>query len=204
VLAASNDEVEGSNNATLIASFATTFLMILFAYRSLAAALLLIVSLGTATLISLAYMYFAGIGFDVNTLPVQALGVGVGVDYALYIMDRVVRERQRGFDREESIRIAIKTTGMAVFFTGTTLVGGIIFWYFLSSLRFSADMSLLLSIILTGNLIGAVLLVPSLATLFRPSFAVVGVPEKPALAAEGDRDEGTRPGPGAMPDPRRV
>jgi predicted RND superfamily exporter protein len=201
VLAASNDEVEGSNNATLIASFLTTFVVIYFSYRSLSVAVLLIVSLSTATLISLAYMYFAGIGFDVNTLPVQALGVGVGVDYALYIMDRVVRERQRGHGPAQALQIAIRTTGMAVFFTGTTLVGGIIFWFFLSSLRFSADMSLLLSIILIGNLLGATLLVPALTTLFRLQFAVA--PHGAPLAG-GERDEGTGPDPGAMPDPRRV
>jgi uncharacterized protein len=131
----------------------------------------MIISLGTASVVSLAYMYFTHIGFDVNTLPVQALGVGVGVDYALYIMDRVVHERQRGHSIDESIQIAIKTTGMAVFFTASTLVGGIIFWYFISSLRFAADMSLLLSVVLTGNMIGAMLLVPALTSFFRPNFA---------------------------------
>ena len=174
VLAASNDEVEGSNNATLIAEFATTFLVIWISYQSFSIALYMIISLGTASVISLAYMYFADIGFDVNTLPVQALGVGVGVDYALYIMDRVVHERKRGHDVVEALQIAIKTTGMAVFFTSSTLVGGIIFWYFISSLRFTADMSLLLSIVLIGNLIGAMLLVPAFTAVFRPDFATAG------------------------------
>ena len=174
VLAASNDEVEGSNNATLIAEFVMTFLVIWISYQSFAIALYMIISLGTASVISLAYMYFANIGFDVNTLPVQALGVGVGVDYALYIMDRVVHERKRGHDVVEALQIAIKTTGMAVFFTSSTLVGGIIFWYFISSLRFTADMSLLLSIVLIGNLIGAMLLVPAFTAVFRPDFATSG------------------------------
>ena len=178
VLGASNDEVEGSNNATLLASFSTTFLIILISYRSLAIAVLLVVSLGTATLVSLAYMYFANIGFDVNTLPVQALGVGVGVDYALYLMDRVVHERKRGHDVDESLRIAITTTGMAVFFTGSTLIGGIIGWYFISSLRFAADMSLLLSIVLGVNMVGAILLVPSFTSLFKPGFATAGKAEE--------------------------
>ena len=178
VLAASNEEVEGSNNATLIASFLTTFLIVWISYRSAAIATFMIISLGTASVVSLAYMYFTHIGFDVNTLPVQALGVGVGVDYALYIMDRVVHERQRGHDVVESIQIAIKTTGMAVFFTASTLVGGIIGWYFISSLRFAADMSLLLSVVLTGNMIGAMLLVPALTAFFRPDFATeAGKPE---------------------------
>ncbi len=171
VLAASNDEVEGSNNATLIASFMTTFLIVWISYGSFSIALYMIISLGTAALISLAYMYWTGIGFDVNTLPVQALGVGVGVDYALYIMDRVVHERKRGHDVVEAVRIAIQTTGMAVFFTASTLVGGIIFWYFISSLRFAADMSLLLSVVLIGNMIGAMLLVPAFTSVFRPQFA---------------------------------
>jgi predicted RND superfamily exporter protein len=181
VLAASNEEVEGSNNATLIASFVTTFLIVWVSYRSAAIALYMILSLGTACVVSLAYMYFANIGFDVNTLPVQALGVGVGVDYALYIMDRVVHERQRGHPLVEAVQIAIKTTGMAVFFTASTLVGGIIFWYFISSLRFAADMSLLLSVVLTGNMIGAMLLVPALTVFFEPRFATeAGKPDTQA------------------------
>jgi len=171
VLGASNDEVEGSNNATLIASFTAIFLVIVITYRSFAIGGLLCISLGTATLVSLAYMYFANIGFDVNTLPVQALGVGVGVDYGLYLMDRIVHERKRGHDLDEAIRVAITTTGMAVFFTGSTLVGGIIFWYFISSLRFAADMSLLMSIVLGANMVGAMLLVPSMTSRFKPSFA---------------------------------
>jgi predicted RND superfamily exporter protein len=171
VLGASNDEVEGSNNATLIASFTAIFLVIVLTYRSLAIGFLLCISLGTATLVSLAYMYFANIGFDVNTLPVQALGVGVGVDYGLYLMDRMVHERKRGHDIDESIRISITTTGMAVFFTGSTLVGGIIFWYFISSLRFAADMSLLMSIVLGANMVGAMLLVPAMTSMFKPEFA---------------------------------
>jgi hypothetical protein len=130
-------------------------------------------------------MYFTGIGFDVNTLPVQALGVGVGVDYALYIMDRVVHERKRGHSVVEAVRIAIQTTGMAVFFTASTLVGGIIFWYFISSLRFAADMSLLLSVVLIGNMIGAMLLVPAFTAVFRPEFAsAAGAEEAPAAQSK--------------------
>ncbi len=168
VLAASNDEVEGSNNATGIAAFVSTMFVIIATYRSLAIALLMVASLGTASLVSLAFMYFANIGFDVNTLPVQAIGVGMGVDYALYIMDRVVHERRRGHDLVESLRIAIRTTGMAVFFTGSTLFLGIILWWPLSSLRFAGDMSVLISILLVMNMLGAIFLVTSLVSLFKP------------------------------------
>ena len=72
---------------------------------------------------------------------------------------------------DEAIRVAITTTGMAVFFTGSTLVGGIIFWYFISSLRFAADMSLLMSIVLGANMVGAMVLVPAMTSMFKPGFA---------------------------------
>jgi len=207
VLGASNDEVEGSNNATLIASFVTVFLVVLVSYRSLGVSVLMILSLGTASLVSLAYMHFANIGFDVNTLPVQALGVGVGVDYALYIMDRVTRERRRGLSLDDAVRTAIKTTGMAVFFTGSTLVGGIVFWVFISSLRFSADMSLLLSILLIGNMLGAILLVPAFTCLFKPRFAVqCGASDATSHRSEGELHaiSGAATRTHAEPDPRRV
>jgi predicted RND superfamily exporter protein len=187
VLGASNDEVEGSNNATLIASFSAIFLVIVLTYRSFAVGFLLCLSLGTATLVSLAYMWWADIGFDVNTLPVQALGVGVGVDYGLYLMDRMGHERKRGHSLDEAIRISITTTGMAVFFTGSTLVGGIIFWYFISSLRFAADMSLLMSIVLATNMVGAMVLVPALTHLFQPAFATSETRKEIAEAQERAR-----------------
>jgi hypothetical protein len=82
-----------------------------------------------------------------------------------------VGKGDRGHSLDESIRISITTTGMAVFFTGSTLVGGIIFWYFISSLRFAADMSLLMSIVLAANMVGAMILVPSMTSLFKPQFA---------------------------------
>jgi len=190
VMAASNEEVELSNNAMLTACFVAYFGMILFTYRSLGMAVLLITSLGTAALVSMAYMWFANMGFDVNTLPVQALGIGIGDDYALYIMDRVVRERREGHHLGTAVRTAIQTTGMAIFFTGTTLVAGVGFWYFLSSLRFAADMSLLLSILLITNLFGAILLIPAFTMLFRPSFVhVEATPEGApgAVATAPDR-----------------
>jgi predicted RND superfamily exporter protein len=179
LLAASNQEVARSNNAVLITCFTAYFLMILVSYRSLGMAVLLLTSLGTAALVSIAFMWVRNMGFDVNTLPVQALGVGIGDDYALYIMDRVMRERKRGHGLLESVHTAIRTTGMAIFFTGTTLVGGIIFWYFLSSLRFAAEMSLLLSVLLVANLFGAIVLVPAFTALFKPRYVHVEVSEAP-------------------------
>jgi len=165
VLAASIDEIGASSDMSIVIVFVTTFLVILLSYRSLVISFLLIASLATASLAALAVQAVAGIAIDVNTLPVQAIGVGVGIDYALYLVDRVLQERARHPSRVLAVQHAIRTTGLAIGFTASTLLVGIVFWIPISSLRFSAEMSLLLSILMGVNALAAVLLVPAMIVL---------------------------------------
>jgi predicted RND superfamily exporter protein len=117
-------------------------------------------------------MALKGVGLAVNTLPVQSVGVGIGVDYAIYIVDRIQQEvaETRG-DLDEAIRRAISTTGMAVSFTATTVVAGIVLWVF-SNLRFQAEMAQLLVIVMVVNMLGAISLVPAFYSIVRPRFAM--------------------------------
>jgi predicted RND superfamily exporter protein len=170
ILAASNEEIGASHSVGLAVVFLATFLIITLSYRSFLVGGLLIVSLATAALAALAVQTAFGIGVNVNTLPVQAIGVGVGVDYAIYIVDRILQERANGLERRDAIARGIRTTGLAIAFTASTLIAGIIFWIPISSLRFSAEMSLLLSILMTVNALGAVLLVPALLSVVPESW----------------------------------
>jgi predicted RND superfamily exporter protein len=115
-------------------------------------------------------MAVRGVGLNINTLPVQAVGVGIGVDYAIYIVDRIRQEVASSGNLDEAIRTAVKTTGMAVTFTGTTVVGGIGFWVF-SNLRFQAEMAQLLIVLMVINMFAAVTLVPALYSILRPGVA---------------------------------
>jgi predicted RND superfamily exporter protein len=138
-------------------------------YRSPLAGAVIVFSLACGTIFSVAFMALRGNGLNVNTLPVQSVGVGIGVDYSIYITDRIRQEYSWCGDLNMGIRRAIRTTGMAVSFTATTLVGGIVWWSF-SNLRFQAEMAQLLSILMVVNMIGAIFLVPSLFSIFRPRF----------------------------------
>jgi predicted RND superfamily exporter protein len=104
--------------------------------------------------------------------------VGIGVDYAIYVVDRIRQEVRRVGDVDEAIRIAIRTTGMAVTFTATTVVGGIAFWIF-SNLRFQAEMAQMLIVLMIFNLIGAITVVPALYSILRPK--VVAAPLEEGL-----------------------
>jgi hypothetical protein len=169
MLAAINEEVERGHVANILLIFLIVFTFVSVSYRSPAAGGVIVFSLASATMFSLAYMALRENGLNVNTLPVQSVGVGIGVDYAIYVTDRIRQEYSWTGDLDEGIRRAIRTTGMAVSFTATTLVGGIVWWSF-SNLRFQAEMAQLLSILMVVNMIGAIFLVPCLFSILRPKF----------------------------------
>jgi len=106
-------------------------------------------------------MAIYGIGLKVNTLPVVALGVGIGVDYGIYIYNRLDILLKEGFDLREAYYRTLRVTGRAVIFTGFTLGAGVGTWAF-SSLQFQADMGILLSFIFLANMVAAITLIPAL------------------------------------------
>jgi predicted RND superfamily exporter protein len=110
------------------------------------------------------------IGLDVNTLPVLAIGTGVGIDYAIYLASRVREEFSRFNDYQGALAAAVETTGRAIFLTGSALVAGMIPWYLLSSLRFQANMGLLIGFLMITNMVAALIIVPLLVSLCKPKF----------------------------------
>ncbi|MDP6980935.1 MAG: MMPL family transporter [Myxococcota bacterium] len=170
ILAAVNDEVERSHVANIILIFVVIFVLHSVTYQSVPSGAIILLQIVTATMLSLAYMAVRGMGLNINTLPVQSVGVGIGVDYAIYIVDRIRHEVVDTADIDEAVRRAVRTTGMAVSFTATTIVGGIVLWSF-SNLRFQADMAQLLSILMVINMFGALTVVPAFYSIARPKVA---------------------------------
>jgi len=109
-----------------------------------------------------ALMSLNNIGLKVSTLPVVALGVGVGVDYGIYIFSRFKSFMDEGHDLQHAYHLTLETTGNAVIFTGVTLAIGVATWIF-SPLQFQADMGVLLTFMFLVNMLGAILVLPALA-----------------------------------------
>ncbi|MGI9292738.1 MAG: efflux RND transporter permease subunit, partial [Pseudomonadales bacterium] len=160
----------------LILTFVTAF------YWSLHAGWLMMLAMSFATTITYAYMGIMGVGINVNTVPIIAVGIGVGIDYSIYIMDRIRTEMERLGDIREAVNRAISTTGVAIGFTATTLIGGVIMWVFVSDLRFQADAALLLIVMLILNALAAMFLVPAWILKFKPKFIMEARVESEALA----------------------
>jgi len=141
-----------------------------YAYRSLVAGLLLLIPVNLSNFLLGAMMERMGIGLDVNTLPIAAIGIGVGIDYGIYLLSRMCEEYQGHPDYSKAIITAISTTGKAIFFTAMIVLLAILPWYFLSGLKFLADMGLLLVLVMSINMLIALIVLPLLVWLVKPKF----------------------------------
>jgi uncharacterized protein len=169
ILAAVNEEVEYSYWASLIAVFAACFVMCVVAFRSVMAGVIIILPLALSQVICETFMRLKGIDLNINTLPVAAVAVGIGIDYGIYLLARISEEYQVSRDYVGANRIALETTGKAIIFTATTIIAGVVFWVFID-LKFQAEMGLLLVILMFLNMVDAMIFIPSLVTLFKPKF----------------------------------
>jgi len=141
-----------------------------YAYRSITAGIILLIPVNMSNVFLAAAMVQMGIGLDVNTLPIAAIGIGVGIDYGIYLLSRIYEEFQGEPDYGHAITKAVGTTGKAIFFTAVIVLLGILPWYFLSELRFLADMGLLLVLIMLINMVIALIVIPHLVWLLKPKF----------------------------------
>ncbi|MGH7914227.1 MAG: efflux RND transporter permease subunit, partial [Candidatus Binataceae bacterium] len=180
--AALNEEIAYSDRVSTLLILAVVFTLVALSYASLTAGAMVLMTLIAAGIVSFLYIGLKGVGININTLPVTAVGMGIGVDYILYVVDRIKREYGRLGDYDSAIKRAINTSGMAVTFTATTLVGGVLPWYWMSSLRFSAEMALLLALLMLTHWLAAITLVPSIFSIMRPAFVARGL--EPPQASE--------------------
>ena len=165
VMAATNDTVRASEHTILYLLYAAVFVMCLISFRSPLSALCILLPLVLVTELGHSVMVELDIGMKVNTLAVVALGVGIGVDYGIYIFARMREAMQtEGRTLSESYFIALKTTGIAIFYTALTLAVGVAMWIF-SDLKFQADMGIMLTFMFIVNMIAAIIFLPALCRL---------------------------------------
>lgn len=161
VMAAINDTVRKVEHWILWLLYGAVFLMCLVSFRSPLAALCIVLPLILVTELGHSLMVELGIGMKVNTATVVALGIGIGVDYAIYIFARMAEAMEQGRSLSESYFIALKTTGIAIFYTALTLAVGVATWMF-SELKFQADMGVMLTFMFVVNMIAAIVFLPAL------------------------------------------
>lgn len=167
VMAATNEVVQAAQYPIVFWVFGAVMALCVITFRSLRAMLCIVLPLLLVSYLGYALMVFLGIGLKTSTLPVVALGVGIGVDYGIYLFSRLMESLREGAYFEDAMYDAFTRTGSAVVFTGLTLAIGVSTWIF-SELKFQADMGVLLTFMFLVNMIAAIVVLPALARwLFR-------------------------------------
>jgi predicted RND superfamily exporter protein len=183
ILAAVNDAVENSYWMNLGLVFFMVYFCLYMTYGSFYCAAILLVPVILSQLAAEAFMVIMHIDLNVNSLPIAAAGAGVGVDYGMYHFSRMVDAFDEVGVLDEAVDYATATTGKAIVFTGTTMMAGTAFFW-LSDLKFLAEMGLLLSLLMMFNKFGALIVVPAFVKVLRPSFLVNRTPKKKAVVIE--------------------
>lgn len=138
-------------------------------FRSFTAGLILTIPLAISNLVGFALMALTEVGLTVSTYPVSSVAIGFGVDYGIYFISRLQEERKGAGDLNTAIMRTMTSNGKAIVIIATTLTLGLLCWLF-SSLRFQAEMGTFFALLLLFNMLGALLLVPSLVVLIKPRF----------------------------------
>ncbi|TMP28256.1 RND transporter [Pseudoalteromonas rubra] len=164
VMAATNESVSAAQLPMMIYVYGAVIILCLISFRSIRATIAVVLPLYIVSTLAQALMVKLEIGLTVSTLPVIALGVGIGVDYGIYILSSMMTQLKQGMPLSHAYRNALAERGSAVLFTGITLAIGVSTWIF-SALKFQADMGILLTFMFLVNMLGAVLLLPAIGTL---------------------------------------
>jgi predicted RND superfamily exporter protein len=187
VMAATNEEVKAKEYPILGWVFAAVILMCLLTFRSVLGTVLVFVPLALVSILVYAVMAIVGIGLKVNTLPMVALGAGIGVDYGIYLWSRMQEYLREGQSVPEAYRNTMRVTGASIIFTGITLAIGVVTWVF-SPLQFQADIGIMLTFMFFVNMLGAIILLPALATWFVKGAAPVSQQKGSAPAGASHDD----------------
>jgi predicted RND superfamily exporter protein len=176
--AVTNNVVQSANRTMMIYVYAAVILLCLVTFRSWRAVIVAVVPLVITSFLCEALMVALGIGVKVSTLPVIALGVGIGVDYALYLLSVQLAQQRAGIPLAQAYRNAVQFTGKVVALVGVTLAVGVVCWA-ASPIKFQADMGVLLAFMFLWNMVGALILIPALSHFLLRSESQVQVASAP-------------------------
>ncbi|WP_068636756.1 efflux RND transporter permease subunit [Thauera butanivorans] len=185
ITAAMNEVILASQIEGIALALLVLMIICTVVYRSTVAGMLFMVPVIISNTLTFAFMAWKGIGMSINTVPVAALGIGLGVDYAFYVADRIKEEIAIGNTPEGAIRTSLHSAGMGVLVTASVLILSTLLWW-ASSLRFQAEMGLLMAIWLGISAMSALFVMPAVIYVFRPDF-IFGSDEKPILSGAEPR-----------------
>jgi uncharacterized protein len=166
---AADDAVGRLNSINLALALGVILVVSALIFGSLVAGLLFAIACVMANFGAFLYMNHQVIGLTIDTIPVISLGIGLGIDYGIYTVARIRDEVIAGARLENAVTTALGTTGWWVCATFAVMVGGMLPWVF-SPLLFHNEMSVMLILLMSANLIVGLLILPAFIAWRRSKF----------------------------------
>ncbi len=150
--------------SSILICLSVCFVILLFAFRSIRFGIVTMIPVCLVTTWILGSMYLLGYDFNVVTILIGAISIGVGVDYSIHITHRYREERGNGKGPEDAIADTISSTGTALLGAAATTALGFAVLMFASFGAFVA-FGILTSIMIIYSYIGAIFVLPMLLLL---------------------------------------
>ncbi|WP_375483545.1 MMPL family transporter [uncultured Jatrophihabitans sp.] len=157
----------GSGSSIFI-GFGAALIILALVFRTVAATVLPLASAVVALVGGLGVIYLLSHVINVSNITpylAELMVIGVGVDYALFIVTRHRRNLRRGVPLNESIVLAINTSGRAVLFAGTTVCIAILGLIALG-VSFFNGMAVATALAVGFTMAASLTLLPALLSLF--------------------------------------
>jgi len=171
VVGAINEELKSGMISNMIQISLIVFLCCALMLKSWVGAIIIMISLFSRIIVTYGVMGFTNIPLSMYTEPIASMGIGIGVDYVIYVIARIKEELALTKDNniQEATIKALNTTGRAVFYTvSAVVIGGVIF--VLSPLKFQMELGTMMAVIIGLNGLGAIALMAPIIYLIKPKF----------------------------------
>ena len=157
------NEIQSTQISSTLLSVVLAAIVLTVVYRNLELGIIATLPTILATIWILATMWQVGITLNVLTVMVTALTVGLGIDYAIHIVERYREERVHKSERQ-AIESTIKLTGSAILISGLTTVCGFAV-LFLSPMPLVRNFGIITAATIVYSIIIAIFVLPSMIWL---------------------------------------
>jgi len=173
--AALNEVMVHGKILNIVQIAAVVFIVSALVFRSLLAGLLVLFPLLMAVIANFGVMGYNGMYLNISNSLSSAMAIGIGADYAIYLIFRLREEIRNGKAEEEAVRSVMATAGKACLFVAIAISLGYGVLFFSVGFNIHIWLATLIATSMLTSVIAALFLIPSVVLTFRPNFVYGGV-----------------------------
>lgn len=178
--AALNEVIVQSKIWNIVQICLVVFLISSMLFRSFFAGAIVLAPLLLAVISNFGLMGYTGMRLNIPNALSSAMSVGIGADYAIYLIYRLKEEIASGISETEAIHSVLETAGQACLYVASAVAGGYAVLVFSFGFHLHVWLAILIANAMLVSVMSALILIPALALSIRPAFIFGDVSTKAA------------------------